>query len=265
MQLPSPEALFNPTLADHAYLFDLDGTLIAIAEHPDAVLVPPLLPALLSGLRDRTGGAVAIISGRSLEALEALLPVSGLALAGLHGLQHRLPGEPVAGSVCPSTEGLGALRPAIEAFADQHPGVLVEDKGAALAIHYRARTDLAREVRTFADAMAREAGEDVILLSGKCVEEIRVRGPDKGDALMAIMQGKAFRHRKPVYFGDDFTDEAAFGAAAHMGGIGVLVGSPERRTAARARVPSSGDVLRFMARLTAAPAMAATAGALQWR
>jgi trehalose 6-phosphate phosphatase len=252
MQLPSAEALFSPTLADHAYLFDFDGTLIPIAASPDTVLVPTGLPGLLSLLRDRTGGAVAIISGRNIDDLETFLPVRGLALAGLHGLQHRLVGDHSVKPACPSTRHLDALRVAAHAFADQHDGVVLEDKGAALAIHYRARPDLARAVRTFAEMVVQEAGDDLILLTGKCVEEIRVFGPDKGDALSAIMAGKAFRNRRPVYFGDDLTDEVAFIAASHLDGIGVIVGSPDRPTRAQAQVTSSEDVLRFIARLAGA-------------
>jgi trehalose 6-phosphate phosphatase len=252
MQLPLPEALLDSSLADHAHLFDFDGTLIPIAESPASVLVPPRLPALLSALRDRTGGAVAIISGRPIDELEYFLPVRGLALAGLHGLQHGLSGDQSARPACLSTKHLDALRPALRTFADRHSGLMIEDKGAALAIHYRVRPDLARAVRTFSETMVQEAKADLILMSGKCVEEIRVCGPDKGDALTAIMTGKSFRNRKPFYFGDDLTDEAAFRAAAQLGGIGVFVGLRERPTSALAQVASCDDVLNFIARLAGA-------------
>jgi trehalose 6-phosphate phosphatase len=249
MQLPSPEALINPSLADHAYLFDFDGTLIPIAWSPDAVVVPRDLPSLLSILSERTGGAVAIISGRDVDGLERFLPVRGLVLAGLHGLQHRLSGNQSVSAAYPSTSHIDALRPVVRAFVDQHSGLVIEDKVASLAIHYRTRPGLAHEVRAFAEIMVRRAEGDLILLSGKCVEEIRLSGPDKGDAMTTIMAGKAFRNRNPIYFGDDLTDEAAFIAAGHLGGIGVIVGSTERPTRAQAQVASYEDVLLFIDRL----------------
>jgi trehalose 6-phosphate phosphatase len=261
MQLPVPEALFDPSLIHHAYLFDLDGTLIALAERPNAVTVPPGLPQLLSDLRERTGGAVAIISGRSVEELETFLPVPRLALAGLHGLQHRLSEGRSMDLAYGSLHRLDVLRPIIQAFAVQHPGLLVEDKGAAIAIHYRARPDLEQEVRAFAAEAVRGASEHIILLEGKCVEEIRLAGPDKGDVLVAIMASEAFRDRKPIYFGDDLTDEKAFMAASRFGGFGVKVGSCERRTSAKALLASCDDVLRFITRLMAAPALTMNAGA----
>jgi trehalose 6-phosphate phosphatase len=265
MQLPVPEALFDPSLTHHAYLFDFDGTLIALAERPDAVVVPPGLPHLLSDLRERTGGAVAVISGRSVEALEAFLPVPRLALAGLHGLHHRLSENRSVDLAYGSSHHLDVLRPIIEAFAGRHPGLLVEDKGAAIAIHYRARRDLEQKVKNFAAKAVWGASEYIVLLEGKCVEEIRLAGPDKGDALVAIMAREAFRDRKPVYFGDDLTDEKAFMAASHFGGFGVKVGSCERRTSAKAVLASCDDVLRFITRLMAAPALTMNAGASGWR
>jgi trehalose 6-phosphate phosphatase len=265
MHLPVPEDLFKPSLTHHAYLFDLDGTLLALAESPDAVVVPPGLPQLLSDLNERTAGAVALISGRSVEALEALLPVPGLALVGLHGLQHRSSETGSTESASPLSRRLDVFRPIVKAFAAQNPGLLVEDKGAAIAIHYRTRPDLENEVRAFATGVIRGASEYVVLLRGKCVEEIRLAGPDKGDALIAIMERDAFRDRKPIYFGDDLTDERAFMAASQFGGLGVKVGSCDWWTSAKARLASCDDVLRFIVLLTGAPALTTDAGTLGWR
>jgi trehalose 6-phosphate phosphatase len=265
MQLPAPEALFKPSVTSHAYLFDLDGTLIELAERPDGVRIPHRLPTMLSSLKERTKGAVAIISGRSIDTLETLLPVPGLALAGLHGLQQQLSGYPSTGSADMRVRCIDPLRQSINAFADQNPGVLIEDKIAALAIHFRTRPNLAHAVNAFASALVEEMGENVVLISGKCVEEIRINGPDKGDALIAIMRSKAFGKRKPVYFGDDLTDEVAFKTAAQLGGTGILVGMSEKRTAALAQVGSSDDVLRFIDRLIRVPDRAATTSVRQWR
>ncbi len=262
MPLPRPETLFNPSLTEHAYLFDLDGTLIELADHPDAVHIPLHLPSMLSSLRNKTGGAVAIISGRTIDTLEKLLPVPGLEMAGLHGLQQRFTGHQPVASVLPTMQRLDALRPIVIAFVVQNPGLLLEDKGAAMAIHYRAEPCHARKVKAFAKALVQESENDLILLSGKYVEEIRIGGPDKGNALTTIMRGMAFRNRKPVYFGDDLTDEAAFKAAIHFGGIGVLVGLPERRTGAQTQLASCRNVLNFINRLTKASALTVEASAL---
>jgi trehalose 6-phosphate phosphatase len=265
MPLPHPGTLFNPSLTEHAYLFDLDGTLIELANHPDAVHIPLHLPSMLSSLRTKTGGAVAIISGRRIDTLEKLLPVPGLEMAGLHGLEQRFTDRQPMASVLPKMQRLDGLRPAIIAFAVRYPGLLLEDKGAAMAIHYRAEPGLAREVKAFAKAVVQESGKDLILISGKYVEEIRIGGPDKGNALTAIVQGMAFCNRKPVYFGDDLTDEAAFKAAIDIGGIGILVGRPERRTSAQAQLASCQDVLHFINRLIKTPDVTVKASALQWR
>lgn len=247
MSSADPLTRFRPNPRDTAFLFDLDGTLIEIAALPEDVApAPGLLPALkrLSGL---SGGAVAVVSGRRIAFLERILPGLDAPMAGVHGLELRLGAEGAAVLAEPGGgEGLTELRKALGPWLKAHPGLTVEDKGLAVALHYRARPDLQAEVDAFATAAAAAPGAGLVIQRGKMVVELRAAGPRKGDALQAIMALPAFAGRRPLYFGDDVTDEHAFAAAAAMGGGGVFVGPPTQATLAESRLDAPADVLAFI-------------------
>lgn len=234
--LPEPQR-------DWALLFDFDGTLVEIAETPDAIRVSPDLPPLLRDLTALLDGAVAVISGRSVADIDGWLGGEGFPAAGLHGLELRLKvGGPVEHAVEP--ERLDHFRKAFRAFADAHEGILMEDKGAAVTLHYRRRPDLA-EATAEAVAAALRGQSGFHALHGKMVIEVKPDIADKGGAVRNLMRTPPFEGRVPVYLGDDVTDEDAMRAAAELGGFGIKVG--EGDTVGRYRIDSVGAVHDWLA------------------
>src|SRR4051794_21226704 len=169
-----------PSLAADAALFlDFDGTLVELAEAPDLIAVPATLPDLLLRLSERLRGRVAILSGRSLADLERHLGCTGFALSGSHGLELRLPdGRSLAG---PAPAAIEAARAEVARFAAGRAGLLVEDKPAGIAVHFRRAPERAQEVAAFLASLAERTG--LALQHGKMVVELRPHGADKGDAL----------------------------------------------------------------------------------
>lgn len=201
-----------------ALFLDFDGTLVEIAPRPDAVVVPPGLPGLLTRLAARLGGALAIVSGRPLAELEGLLPAP-LPMAGDHGATLRR--APAA-----APEHLSLPRPppewhrAAEAFAGAHPGVLVEKKSHGFVLHYRQAP--AAEARARALLQALLASDDAFeLLPARMAFEVKPRAVSKAGAVTALMAQSPFAGRIPVYVGDDVTDEAGMAAARAAGGAGL--------------------------------------------
>ena len=222
-----------PSLLDGAALFlDFDGTLVELAEAPDAIRVPGELHPLLERLSNRLEGRLAIVSGRALADLERHLPSTGAMLSGSHGLELRLGSGPV--QAVPAPASLAGLRSAVARFAERDPGLIVEEKPASIALHYRLAPAREKEVSAFMAALAAESGLHV--QPGKMVAELKPVGRDKGDAVRAIMAEPAFAGARPLVMGDDLTDESAFAAATDLGGAGILVG-PARPTAAAWRLP----------------------------
>jgi trehalose 6-phosphate phosphatase len=230
-----------PVIHSGAALFlDFDGTLVEIAETPDAIRVPSGLPGLLARLAQRLGGRVAIVSGRSIADLDRHLGPGGLALSGSHGLELRLPGGleiPVA-----APESVEAARRAIAAFAAAE-NLLVEEKPASIAIHYRLAPEREQKVFRFLADISEHFGLEV--QRGKMVAEVRPTGANKGDAVRRLMAEPQFASARPLFVGDDLTDEDGFAAAAALGGGGILVGAA-RPSFARWRLPDVGSVARWL-------------------
>lgn len=239
---PDPALLQGATL-----LLDVDGTLVELAPRPDAVVVPPPLLALLACARDCLAGGVALISGRAAADVAALLPVPGIAIAGSHGLEHRAPDGAITRA--PRPPGLDAARAAFIAFAQPRPGVLVEDKPIGVALHYRQAPEHGAAAAAFAAALAERHG--LRLQPGKAMIELRGTQGGKGDALRQLMREPKRAVTRPVFMGDDETDEPAHAAARALGGEGVLVGPP-RATAARFRLPDVAAVHRWLVTALAA-------------
>jgi len=232
----------SPDLLENAALFlDFDGTLVELADAPDRIRVPAGLAPTLERLRRRLGGRLAIVSGRSLADLERHLPLHGIAFSGSHGLELRL----ANGTSLPLSVpiGLDDVRARVEAFAAGAPGLIVEEKPAGIALHYRLAPRQAARADAFMTALAKARGFDV--QRGAMVVELRPNGATKGDALKAFMTEPEFIGARPLFMGDDLTDEHGFAAAADLGGAGVLVG-PERESAARYRLESVGDAARWL-------------------
>ncbi|HEY6940336.1 trehalose-phosphatase [Dokdonella sp.] len=230
-----------------ALFLDVDGTLLEFAPDPDGVVVDAALPALVDRLEAALGGALAVLSGRSLQRIDELLGLPNLAAAGSHGAELRRSGGAVVRTVRDS-DGMSALRAYATALLADHAGVVVEHKPDAIALHWRAAPTMAAVVDDAAQRLVRAGGSGYRLQHGDCVVELRGVGADKGDALRALMQQAPFAGRTPWMVGDDLTDEHAFVAAERFGGCGVVVGA-RRPTRARYALPDPAAVHRWLAAL----------------
>lgn len=226
---------------DDALFLDFDGTLVDMADAPDLIAVPATLPDLLLRLSERLGGRVALVSGRALADLERHLGCTGFAVSGSHGLELRLSDGRTLSA--PPAGDIEEVRTAIARFAAERPGLLVEDKPAGIAVHFRQAPEQEQEVDAFLGDLALRSG--LAVQHGKMVIELRPQGADKGDALRILMGEPPFAGARPLFVGDDLTDEHAFAAAAALGGAGVLVGAP-RDSAARWRLPDVAAVARWL-------------------
>jgi trehalose 6-phosphate phosphatase len=200
-----------PPIGRAALLLDVDGTLLDIAPTPDAVVVPPGLLASLRALRGRLDGALAVISGRPVEQVEALLPDTARAIAGEHGGAIRYaPGG--------ALERLDLPAPP-EAW---HPGASLERKARGFVLHYRAEPALGPALGEAMAALVEGSGR-FVTVPAHMAWELRPRGADKGSAVEALMRRAPFAGRVPVFVGDDVTDEDGMAAARRLGGIGLRV------------------------------------------
>jgi trehalose 6-phosphate phosphatase len=223
-----------------AVFLDVDGTLLDIAGTPEGVAVEPGLPAALSALSTRLGGALALVTGRRLTFLDTLFPGLAFPAAGLHGAEMRF-ADGTLREVEPSPL-LSIARRRLETAATAWPGVLVEDKGASFGAHYRRAPQFEGQVEAIMSSIAADLGDTHSIQRGKSVVEIRPRGHDKGAAVAAFMAAPPFLGRRPLTIGDDVTDEAMFAAANALGGVSVRVGSPDEPTLATAFLPAPADV-----------------------
>ena len=230
-----------PWPPEPAVFLDLDGTLIEIAQRPDEVTRTARLDALLARLPAATSNAVAIVSGRTVADLDRLLAPHKLPVAGIHGLERRRAGGPVIRAQV-ALDWMQGARNAMDRFAATHPGLLLENKGASLALHYRSRPELEDAVQQFV------AGLDLPVaaerLQGRKVMEVKPRQMNKGTAIRAFMSEPPFAGRTPVFAGDDVTDESGFTAVNELGGISVKVG--DGVTAANWRLGGVSEVLRWL-------------------
>ncbi len=205
-----------------ALFLDVDGTLIEFASRPDAVVVPDDLPATLASAGHRLGGALALVSGRSIRELDHLFSPLKLPSSGLHGAEMRLHPDGEANVAHKLPVAVAAtLRHQLAAFAD----VILEDKGASIAVHYRACPGNAGKVYDIlARYVAQAAAPKLDLMVGELVYELKPFGFDKGSAIADFMRAIPFAGRKPVFVADHPIDQAGFVAAARLGGMGLSVG-----------------------------------------
>ena len=220
--LPCPPRL---CAADIALFLDVDGTLLEIAPEPGAVQVPARLRCILEQLRSATGGALALVSGRSLDRIDRLFAPLRLRAAGLHGLERRNLGLQVERAT-PDPAALDRARFRLATFAAAHDGVLLEDKKLTLALHYRKAPELADVAAAAAGAAVAESAGALVLLHGKMVCELKPPGVDKGRAIAAFLEEPPFAGRVPVFAGDDVTDEAGFVTVNQQGGVSIRIGGP---------------------------------------
>jgi trehalose 6-phosphate phosphatase len=192
--------------ASNALFLDFDGTLVDFADRPESVVVPPQLPVLLDKLHTTLDGALALISGRSIASVDSLLNLPSIPIAGGHGAEWRLNG--VSQTLDLNSPSFAEAVELMGAFAASHH-LLFENKSHSFALHFRQSPELKAEVDQF---LARhiEILSDLRVIYGNCVREVQPRGVDKGKAVARFMQQSPFSGRRPIYIGDDTTDEDAF-------------------------------------------------------
>jgi len=233
-------------VARSALLLDIDGTLLDIAENPDAVSVPAELHDVLARLHTGFEGAVALISGRSVSRIDVLFPGLPVPVVGCHGAEMRLSAESGITQRVPPLPA--RLRRRLARLAEAHGGLFFEDKLYAMAVHYRAAPGLAPLLATEIAAICAEERADIDILHGKHVFEVKPKGIDKGGAVRALLAIAPFRDRHPIFVGDDVTDEAAFAVLGEYSGIGISVGS--ERAGATFVFASPQDVRRWLLSLS---------------
>jgi trehalose 6-phosphate phosphatase len=208
---------------------DIDGTLLEIAPTPETVIVPAGLRELLVRLYDLAHGALALISGRSLVQLDRMLAPLKVPMAGVHGFERR-GADGTAHHESGSAFPAGA-RERLTRVVREHPQLLLEDKGPALALHYRLAPDLQRIARHAADEALQLAGRNYVLLDGKMVIELKPAAATKSGAIEAFLREPPFVGRVPIFIGDDRTDEAGFECVNRHGGLSIQVGATPIRGA----------------------------------
>jgi trehalose 6-phosphate phosphatase len=232
-----------PADGDCALFLDFDGTLVEIAERPEAVVVEPGLPDTLAALRDRLGGALALVSGRSIGTLDGFLGPHRFDAAGLHGVEHRLRGE-----LAPCRpEQHPKLRALIEALPERlplHPGVLIEDKGCSVGLHWRLAPEFEEELTKLVQEMAAAVGPEYRLQLGKAVAEILPARASKGGIIDYFLHQPPFAGKTAVFIGDDLTDELGFAVVNRHDGISIRVGKGP--TVAQRRVETPAELRRCL-------------------
>ena len=221
--------------ANTALFLDFDGTLAELAPSPAEVRVAPDLVPTLWALAERLNGALAIVSGRPIDEIDAFLRPLLLPVAGVHGAQRRIPGEEVVTLAAPP---LDAVVAAAEELALHHPGLIVERKRVAMALHYRLAPELeAVCLHQLVETVKRVPGLE--LIHGKMVVEVKPAGISKGSAIDNFMNQAPFAHRQPVFIGDDVTDESGFEVVQRRGGYGIKMGEGDTLAQHRIADPAS--------------------------
>jgi trehalose 6-phosphate phosphatase len=229
---------------DWAFFLDIDGTLLDIAETPAAVRVEPAEARLLERLHRAAGGAVALISGRTLPMIDALFAPLRLPAAGQHGYERR-DGQGRRRRHRFDAQRLRPVAEALRRFAGEHPGLVFEDKGASVALHYRLAPQLREAAHARSLAAAALLPGEVEVQPGKMVWEVKPVGAHKGLAIEEFMGELPFRDRVPVFLGDDLTDEDGFRVVNRIGGHSIKVG--EGASAARWRLSDPAEARAWLA------------------
>lgn len=229
-----PEDLHHLDL-DHTALFlDFDGTLVDFAPHPDGIVLDLAVKTALADLHTRLNGALAIVSGRDIDALDRHLAPLKLPLAGGHGATRRNAAGTIT-HVEADTSQIKDLTAKLELFAKDYTGLLVEAKRGSVALHFRQRDELAELCRTTMTTLTRDLN-GISLLHGKAVIEAYPTGINKGAAIAAFIDEAPFAGRRAVFAGDDVTDEFGFQTVNGLGGLSIKVGTGD--TCAKFRIPT---------------------------
>ncbi len=246
--LMSPDAVTQQE-SQWALFLDVDGTLLEVAETPQRVRVPDGIKQLLLALTVRFDGAVALISGRSLDDVDRLFAPMRFCVAGIWGLEYR------ESSGCVSrpslhTDRLSAAREAMQVLVQQHEGLYLEDKGCGLAVHYRRAPHLEESVRRAMSGACRDLGSDFAMEDGGCYVEVRPSMCSTAAAISLFMQQTPFARRIPIFIGDDLSDEAGFHAVNALGGVSIRIGAAAN-TVAHHCVADTDQLIHWLAILAA--------------
>lgn len=222
MEVVAPSLV--PNLQECAILLDVDGTIVDLAPTPREVWIPPSLRQVLSRLLERTQGAVALVSGRSVKDIDLIFAPLVLTTIGGHGAELRL----VNHGQCAATEAApldAALKRQLAAISQAGAGILVEDKGYSLALHYRLAPQKEQFVRSEVTRICADLPSDSIeILPGKAVIEIKPAGFSKATGVRTLMTYSPFAGRHPIFIGDDTTDECVFAIMPELDGLAISVG-----------------------------------------
>lgn len=216
-----------PPSLEWCLFLDVDGTLIELTDSPLETFADPGLKTLLGHVTERLGGALALVSGRSIHYLDALFAPLRLPAAGLHGVERRKASGVLHGASFVDTQ-LTQARIAVNTLVQAHPGTSVEDKGRTIAVHYRMAPQAESVLREELAAIARPLGTNYHIQEGNMVLEIKPRGFTKATAIKAFLKEPPFSGRKPVFVGDDLTDQDGFRLVEDEGGISIAVGERVR-------------------------------------
>ncbi|WP_144108747.1 trehalose-phosphatase [Paraburkholderia sp. BCC1886] len=240
-------AVLSPS--ETAFFFDFDGTLVELASTPDGVIVQPRVITVLNALRNLTNGAVAVVSGRGIDSIDGFLGMPDLPIAGLHGAERRDSNGDTQ-RIGFHDERLLRMERVLAEVVNSHPGMLLEIKGAALALHFRNAPDRETVAREATEKLVADYADAYVLQPGKMVYEIKPKNVDKGRAMRAFLDEPPFVGRQPVFAGDDLTDEKGFAVVNERGGWSIKVGAGD--TTARSHVESVSALLDWLEAIVAA-------------
>jgi trehalose 6-phosphate phosphatase len=236
-----------PLTPDVALFLDFDGTLVDLAPSPNAVTAVPGLEELMAQVAWHLNGAVAVITGRPIESIDKYLKGAVRAVAGVHGAERRTSLGHIIQADIPASL-LDPAREILARFCRGNRGVRAEDKGISIALHYRAVPDLGPACRRSVDECAAASHGQLERLDGNMVVELKPAAFRKATAMTAYMNEPPFAGRRPVFVGDDLTDESAFVAVSQTNGYGVIVGA-RTPTAATSRLASVAAVHAWLTTL----------------
>jgi trehalose 6-phosphate phosphatase len=239
------EALAELTSSSVALFVDFDGTLVRIAERPDRVRIDDAILRNLTRLAGQLDGALAIVTGREVADVDGFLAPHVFAASGVHGYEYRWPNAPLT-RLAANDAVMDEAAHVLGNLVTEHDGLLLERKASAVALHYRGRPDLEATCRAAVAELAR-AHEELSVMHGKMVIEVKSHDASKGVAIGTFLNGSPFAGRRPVFLGDDVTDEAAFAEVNARGGISIKVGPGE--TFADYRLEDTEAVGDWLARL----------------
>ena len=228
-----------------ALYLDFDGTLADIVAHPDGVCIEPATLKNLARLYRSLDGAFAIVTGRDIATLDRFLAPHVFPVSGVHGFEMRSSDGQIR-TLTADRQALAGIEDILASFVETHDGLLLERKPGSLALHYRQRPDLVEACRRIIKTAIGETGS-LQVLDGKMVIEVKAHGGNKGKAITAFLDAGPFQLRRPVFIGDDVTDEAAFEAVNARQGLSIKVGAGH--TKARYRLRDASHVRSWLGAL----------------